>query len=69
MEDEMGGWRHQLSGHETEQTQGHREVQGSLVCCSPWGHNESDTTERLNGNNATSEVNLAELWFPYSKMG
>ena len=24
--------------------------QGSLVCCSPWGHRESDTTERLNDN-------------------
>ena len=24
------------------------EGQGSLVCCSPWGHKESDTTERLN---------------------
>ena len=23
-------------------------VQGSLVCCSPWGHKESDTTEWLN---------------------
>ena len=22
--------------------------QGSLVCCSPWGHKESDTTEQLN---------------------
>ena len=22
----------------------------SLVCCSPWGHKESDTTERLNWN-------------------
>ena len=22
--------------------------QGSLVCCSPWGHKELDTTERLN---------------------
>ena len=22
--------------------------QGGLVCCSPWGHKESDTTERLN---------------------
>ena len=27
------------------------EGQGSLVCCSPWGHKESDTTERLNNNN------------------
>ena len=26
------------------------EGQGSLVCCSPWGHRESDTTERLNHN-------------------
>ena len=24
--------------------------QGSLVCCSPWGRKESDTTERLNLN-------------------
>ena len=22
--------------------------QGGLVCCNPWGHNELDTTERLN---------------------
>ena len=25
-------------------------VKGSLVCCSPWGHKELDTTERLNKN-------------------
>ena len=24
------------------------EGQGSLACCSPWGHKESDMTERLN---------------------
>ena len=23
-------------------------MKGSLMCCSPWGHKESDTTERLN---------------------
>ena len=22
--------------------------QGSLACCSPWGHKESDMTEQLN---------------------
>ena len=22
--------------------------EGGLACCSPWGHKESDTTERLN---------------------
>ena len=31
-----------------EQTPGVGDGQGSLVCCSPWGHKESDTTERLN---------------------
>ena len=24
------------------------DAQGSLMCCSPWGHKESDTTEQLN---------------------
>ena len=27
---------------------GDGEGQGSLACCSPWGHKELDTTERLN---------------------
>ena len=27
---------------------GVRDGQGGLVCCSPWGHKESDTTEQLN---------------------
>ena len=34
-----------------EQTPGDGEGQGSLMCCSPWGHKESDVTERLNNNN------------------
>ena len=42
------GWHHQLNGHECEQTTGDDEEQGSLVCCSPRGCKESDTTERLN---------------------
>ena len=33
-----------------EQDLGDREEQGSLECCSPWGHKESDTTEQLNNN-------------------
>ena len=44
-EDEMVGWHHRLSGHEFEQTLGDSEGQGSLACCSPWGHKESDTTK------------------------
>ena len=34
-----------LNGHEFEQTPGDGKGQGSLVCFSPWGHKESDTTE------------------------
>ena len=41
-EDEMIGWHHQLNGHEFKQTQEDSEGQGSLVCCSSWGHKESD---------------------------
>ena len=47
-ENEMVGWHHRLNGHEFEQALGVGDGQGSLVCCSPWGHKESDTTERLN---------------------
>ena len=47
-EDEMFGWHHQLDRHESEQTLGDSEGLRSLVCCSPWGHEESDTTERMN---------------------
>ena len=43
-EDEMVGLHHRLNGHELEQTLGDREGLGSLVCCSAWGHKESDTT-------------------------
>ena len=50
-EDEMVGWHHQLYGHEFEQTQGDGKGQGSLDCCSLWGHKESDTTKCLNDNN------------------
>ena len=41
--DEMVGRHHQLNGHEFEQTLGDSKAQGSLTCCSPWGHKESDT--------------------------
>ena len=44
----MVGWHHGLNGHEFEQILGDSEGQGSLVCCTPWGCKESDTTERLN---------------------
>ena len=39
----MVGWHHQLDGQESEQAVGVGDRQGNLVCCSPWGHKESDT--------------------------
>ena len=34
----MIGWHHELDGHEFEQGLEAGDGQGSLVCCSPWGH-------------------------------
>ena len=47
-EDEMVVRHHQLNGHEFKQAPEDSEGQGSLVCCSPWGHKELDMTEQLN---------------------
>ena len=43
-EDELVGWHHRVKRYEFERTLGDSEGQGSLVCCSPWGGKESDTT-------------------------
>ena len=40
----MVGWRDRLNGREPEQTPGDGEGQGSLACCSPRVHKESDMT-------------------------
>ena len=37
-EDKMVGCYHQHNGHEFEQAPRDGEGQGSLACCSPWGH-------------------------------
>ena len=50
-EDEKVGWHHRLNGHEFVQTPEDSEGQGSLVCCSPWGHKKSDMTEQLKNHN------------------
>ena len=50
-----------LDGHEFEQPLGDGEGQGSLAFCSPWGHKESDTTERLNWTDSVSAY--AALYF------
>ena len=55
-EDEMVGWHHWLSGHESELAAGVDDGQGGLACCSPWGCKEFDTTEQLN---------WTELWLAW----
>ena len=47
-EDEMGGWHHQLDGHEFGLIPGVGDGLGGLACCDSCGHKESDMTERLN---------------------
>ena len=54
-EDEMVGWHLRLNGNEFEHTPGGGEGQGSLACCSLWGHKELDTTGQLNHNKAAFE--------------
>ena len=46
-EDEMVGWHHQVNGFEFEQALAVGNGQRSLAYYSPWGHKESDMTERL----------------------
>ena len=41
-------WLVGINGHESEQALGVGDGQGGLVCCSPWGHKQLDTTEWLN---------------------
>ena len=54
-EDEMVGWHHWLR-HEFEKALRVGDGQGSLACCSPWGHKESETTERLNWTEQTLDT-------------
>ena len=49
-EDEMVGWYHQINGRKFQQAPGDGDGQGSPACCSPWGYEESDTTEQLNND-------------------
>ena len=53
---------YELSGHDFEQTLGDDKGQGSLVCCSRWGHKELDMPERLH-NTQKSPLPLLEFLF------
>ena len=57
----MAGWDHRFNGYEVGQTVGDGEVQGSLACCSPWGHEESDKTWQLH-NCGENRPNDDHLW-------
>ena len=46
-EDEMVEWHNRINGHGFGWTLGVGDRQGGLVCCSPWGCKELDTTEWL----------------------
>ena len=59
-EDEMIGWYFQLYGHEFEQVLGVGDEQGSLACCSPWGHKELDMTEWLSWTELNSIGNSTQ---------
>ena len=57
-------WNHRLDGHEFQQTPGIDDGQESLLCCSPWGRKESDTTERLHSltHSPDAEGETPILW-------
>ena len=60
----MVGWHHPFNGREFEQTPGVGDGQGSLVCGSPWGCKELDTTQQLNNNN--NKIKTQEKFLPLS---
>ena len=59
----MVGWHHRLDRHEFEQVPGVDDGQGSLVCCSPWCHKESDMIEGLNWHKQSSLLRGMHLVF------
>ena len=63
-EDEMVGWHHQLHGHECEQAPGVGDEQGSLACCSPWGHRvlRHNWATELNWKNKRSRGRQRMRW-------
>jgi len=60
-EDEMIGWHHRLYGHEFEQALGVGDEQGGLLCCSPQGCKEFDTTDWLNWNEPENQLLLRDI--------
>ena len=67
--EEMVGWHHWFTGHKFEHTLGGGEGHEGLVCCSPWAHKESDTTEWTTKYIAIQYlfICLSSLWNKRSK--
>ena len=67
--DDMVGQHHQFNGHELGETLGDGEGQGSLACCSLWGHRELDMTWQLNNSNNRIFSNIpcffSNIWTLY----
>ena len=68
IEDEMVGWHHWLDGHEFEQALGVGDGWRSLACCSPWGCNESDMTERLSWTERLIGSRGDEFWVEWAPL-
>ena len=56
---EMVGWHYWLNEPEFEQTPWDGEGQGSLACCSPWGHKELNT---MSNNYSFETLQKEEDW-------
>ena len=56
----MVWWPHWLNVREFEQALGVDDGQGSLLCCCPWGHKESDTTEQHNCTELRKDIRVLE---------
>ena len=67
-EDKMVGCHHWLNGQEFELTPGVDDGQEVLVCYSPWGHKESDTTEWTELN-WTAPLRKESLLHPFTAFG
>ena len=66
-EDEMFRSYYQLNGHEFEQTPRDNEGQGSLACCSPWGHKvrqdlETEQQRQIKGMFSLVNSEFKEQW-------
>ena len=61
----MVGWQHQLNGLKFKHTQGDSGGQGSLACCSPWGHRVR--AEQQQKGKAVKEPRYYKLRVPFPR--